>query len=201
MVFPTGQPTVFGVENTDLAGSDNSPVTGYTVKNGRLFVHRKDNERGLNILVRRCNSGDDKYFSYPVSGSLQGPAAVGISAMVNMANDALFLTEKGIYAITQKDTTQDHYTQLRSLFINRKLLANTALSKAVATGYNDFYVLASGSEIFLLDTLQKSYEEDKEYSNYQYECYHWKIEPQIRLLFVQDGRLCFATEDGRIGRF
>ena len=194
-------PQFFGVENTDLAGSDNSPVTGYTVKNGRLFVHRKDNERGLNILVRRCNGGDDKYFSYPVSGSLQGPAAVGISTMVNMANDALFLTEKGIYAITQKDTTQDHYTQLRSLFINRKLLANTALSKAVSTGYNDFYVLASGSEIFLLDTLQKSYEEDKEYSNYQYECYHWKIEPQIRLLFVQDGRLCFATEDGRIGRF
>ena len=194
-------PRFFSVGNTDLAGSDNSPVIGYTVKNSSLFVHRKDNERGLNIIVRQCNGGDEKYFSYPVSDSLQGPSAVAADTFVNMANDALFLTEKGIYAITQKDMGQDHYTQLRSLFINRKLLANKALSKAVATAYNDFYVLAVGSEIFLLDTLQKSYEEDKEYSNYQYECYHWKIEPQVRLLFVQDGRLCFATEDGRIGRF
>ncbi len=194
-------PGFFGVQNTDLAGSDNSPVTGYSTKGDRLFVHRKDNERGLNVLIRQCSGGDSNYYSYPVQGALQGPGAVDSATFVNMANDALFLTESGVYAITRNDATQDHYTQLRSLFINKSLLANKALSKAVAVAYNDFYVLATGGDIYLLDTLQKSYEADKEYSAYQYECYHWKINADIRLLFVQDGRLCFATADGRIGRF
>lgn len=194
-------PTFFGVQNTDLAGSDNSPVTGYSTKGDKLFVHRKGNERQLNILVRQCSGGDSNHYSYPVSDALQGPGALAADTFVNMANDALFLTESGVYAITKSDVAQDHYTQLRSLFINKSLLANKALNKATAVSYNDFYALAVGGEIYLLDTLQKSYDADKEYSGYQYECYHWKIDSEIRQLFVRDGRLCFATEDGRIGRF
>jgi len=75
------------------------------------------------------------------------------------------------------------------------------LSRGQAVSFNDFYVLALGNDIYLLDTLQKSYEEDKEYSKYQYEGYHWRIEENVRLLFVQDDRLCFVTESGRTGRF
>ena len=194
-------PGFFGVHNTDLAGSDNSPVTGYSVKDDQLFVHRNNNERGLNILVRSCSGGDSNHYSYPVAGALQGPDTIGCGTFVNMANDALFLTENGVYAITKTDVSQNHYTQLRSLFINKKLLGNKNLSKATAVAFNDFYVIAMGNDIYLLDTLQKSYEADKEYSNYQYECYHWRINNTIKLLFVQDNRLCFATDDGRIGRF
>lgn len=194
-------PHFFGATDTHLAVSDNSPVEGYSVKGDKLFVHRKGNERGLNLLVRQCSGGDSKYYSYPVAGSIQGPAAVGNATFVNMANDCLYLTESGVYAITEKDADAGHCTQLRSLFINRVLLGNISEEKAVAVAFNDFYALALGNDIFLLDTLQKSYEADKEYSSYQYECYHWKIEPQIRLLFIQDGRLCFATDDGKIGRF
>ena len=193
-------PYFFGVNNTDLAGSDNSPVVGYSTRGDKLFVHRKNNERNLNILVRHCSGGDSNYYSYPVVNALQGESAVCPQGFVNMANDALFVTAKGIYAITKSDATQDHITQMRSFYINPRLAA-ADLTQASAVAYNDFYVLAAGDEIWLLDTLQKSYESDREYSDYQYECYHWQLPADIRQLFVQDGRLCFVTTDGRTGRF
>ncbi len=193
-------PAFFGRENTDMAGSNNSPVMGYSVKGDKLFVHKNNGEQGLNILVRSCSGGDENFYSYPVVNSLIGPGTVSGNAFVNMANDALFLTGEGVYAITESEADDRHFTQMRSFYIN-PVLTTKNLEDASAVAYGDFYVLACGKDIFLLDTLQKSHEEDKEYSRYQYECFHWQTDEDIRLLFVQDGRLCFATENGRIGRF
>ena len=194
-------PVFFGLQNTDLAGSDNSPVVGYSTLGDKLFVHRKDNEGGLNILVRSCSGGDENKQSYPVVNALQGPSAVSAGSFVNMANDALFLTDRGVYAITCNEASGNHFTQLRSFFVNPHLLKNSKLNKAVAVSYNDFYVLAIGGDIYLLDTLQKSFVADKEYSDWQYECYHWHIDSDIHKLFCENGRLCFVTSDGRTGRF
>ncbi len=193
-------PYFFGRENTDMAGSNNSPVIGYSTKGDKLFVHKNNSEQGLNIMVRSCSGGDKNFYSYPVINALTGPGAVSSNAFVNMANDALFLTNDGVYAITESEADNRHFTQLRSFYINPELLQKE-LKDAPAAAHGDFYVLACGRDIFLLDTLQKSHETDKEYSRYQYECFHWQTEENIRLLFVQDGRLCFATENGRIGRF
>lgn len=195
-----GKPEFFGVANTDVAGSDNCPVEGYSVRGDKLFVHRANGENGLNILVKSCSGGDENYYSYPVVNSLTGPGTVCRNAFVNMANDALFLTADGVYAITESEADDRHFSQMRSFYIN-PVLKSKNLKDASAVEYGDFYVLACGKDIFLLDTLQKSHEEDKEYSRYQYECFHWQLEENIRLLFVENGRLCFATENGRIGRF
>ena len=194
-------PQFFGESNTDLAGSDNAPVVGYSTKGDKLFVHRRHNQGNMNIIVRSCSGGDVNYYSYPVINSLQGPVAVNSATHINMANDSLFLTQSGVYAVVRSEATADHYTQLRSFFINPSLLDGKSLAEATAVAYNDFYVLAVGRDIYLLDTLQKSFVEDKGYSGWQFECYHWQISESIRLLFVQDGRLCFVTDSGRTGRF
>lgn len=194
-------PTFFGVENTDAAMDSGSKVVGYSTRGDKLFVHRENGENNLNILVRSCFGTDENYYSYPVVNALSGPGTVGKSGFVNMENDALFLSEKGIYAIAESEADERHFTQLRSLYINPHLIKNENLCNAQAVGFNDFYVLAAGSDIYLLDTLQKSFEKDKEYSGYQYEAYHWQIPDKVKILFVQDGRLCFGTENGRICRF
>ena len=195
------KPEFFGVNNTDVALDNGCSITGYSVKGDKLFVHRKNGGRDLNVLVRMCSGGDAENYSYPVVNALSGPGSDAEDSFVNMASDAMFLSEKGIYAITETEADEKHYTQLRSFYINPLLLESVKQGDVKAAGYNDFYVLAAGNDIFLLDTLQKSYEEDKEYSRYQYECYHWRIPEKVRLLFVEDDRLCFADEKGRICRF
>ncbi len=194
-------PCFIGEANTDVALDNNSRIVGYSNKNGKLFVHRKNGGGNLNILVRSCSGGDKNYYSYPVENALEGPGALSPDSFVNMAGDAMFLSEKGIYAVTEKEADGRHYSQLRSFYINPSLLKKEGLEKAKAVAYKDFYVLAVGRDIYLLDTLQKSYEEDRAYSAYRYEAYHWQLPEAVRLLFVAEGRLCFATEDVCFGRF
>lgn len=194
-----GNPLFFGVENTEDSGGGYCDVKGYSVKGDKLFVHRHNRERNLNIIVRGIQKNGTE-IRYPAVNMLEGPGTVSRNGFVNMANDALFVTAEGIYAITEREADDRHFTQLRSYYINPLLTAGN-LEDVTAVSYKDFYVLASGRNIFLMDTLQKSHEEDKEYSHYQYECFHWQVPDSIRLLFVQESVLCFATYNGRIGRF
>ena len=196
-----GNPMFFGENNTDLALDNSSEVVGYSTRGDRLFVHRRSGSRNLNILVRKCNGSDENFYTYPVINALAGPSAVSRNSFVNMENDGMFLTENGIYAVCESEADERHFTQMRSFYINPLLLKNESMENAYGVSFEEFYVLGVGNEIYLLDTLQKSYEVDKEYSGYQYEAYHWRIDENIRIMFVWDGRLCFGTDDGRTGRF
>lgn len=114
--------------------------------------------------------------------------------------EPLFLTAQGVYAITAEDLTGEKYSQERSFYIKTALIEADAKEEACATTYQDFYVLAVGGSIYLLDLQQRSYERDSPYSSYQYEGYDWP-EISARVLWVQDGALCFGTDDGRICQF
>lgn len=196
-----GNPFLFGNDGTRIIGGDNSEIIGYSRSADKLFVHKNTGGISQNVFVLECRGSDENFYSYPVSNTMYGPPAVAKSSFVNLTNDPLFLTDAGVYAITKNEYRQRYYTQLRSFYINPLLLAAQNPENARAVAFNDFYVIALGQDIYLLDSLQKSFELDKEYSNFQYEAYHWKTDRQIRLLFVQDGRLCFADTNGRIGRF
>ncbi len=194
-------PFFIGENNTDVALDNNSAVMGYSNKDGKLFVHRKNGGGNLNILVRSCSGGDKNYYSYPVENALEGPGAIAMDSFVNMSGDAMFLSEKGVYAVTEKEADGRHFSQLRSYYINPSLMNKEGLDKAKTVAYKDFYVLAVGRDIYLLDTLQKSYEQDRGQSSYRYEAYHRQLPEEVRLLFVAEGRLCFATEDMHFCRF
>ena len=114
-------------------------------------------------------------------------------------NESLFATKLGIYAITSQDITGEKYTQERSFYI-RGALEGENLENAYAVTYNDFYVLATPSRVYLLDGLQKVYEKNSPYSSFQYECYYWEI-PGINVLFTENNALCFGTNDGKIMKF
>ena len=196
-----GNPYLFGNDSTRIIGGDNSEIVGYSRSEDKLFVHKNAGGISRNIFVLECRGNDENFYSYQVSSAMYGPPAVSKSSFANLINDPLFLTDAGVYAITKSEYRQRYYTQLRSFYINPSLLSAKGRESARAVAFNDFYVIALGRDIYLLDSLQKSFEIDKEYSNFQYEAYHWKIDRQIRLLFVQEGRLCFADTEGRIGRF
>ena len=66
--------------------------------------------------------------------------------------------------------------------------------------WRDFYILALGSTLYLLDLRQRSYEKNSPYSSFQYECYYF---PGItaRVLFQDGDALCFGQADGKLRRF
>ena len=109
-------------------------------------------------------------------------------------------TEKSIHAITPSDVLGERSSQERSYYISTELAKEEDIENAYATEYNDFYMLAVGSKVYILDTLQATYEKNTPYSNRQYEAYLW-TDINARVIGEIGGRLFFGTADGKLKRF
>lgn len=155
---------------------------------------------GRNAVIRTGSLDEDGEALFRVTNTLLGEAPVARRSFAYLGKEPLFLTERGVYAITAEELTGEKYTQERSYFISSALGAIAEKEDASASIYRDFYVLAIGGDLYLLDGQQKTYERNNPYSSYQYEAYHW---PGIgaRLTWVEDGVLWFGTEDGKLKEF
>lgn len=184
-------------------GQDGSAVVGYSIINDRLAAHKSDAEEGRNVILRKGElneKGDDATF--PITGTLSGRGALGSHAFGYLGSEPLFLTDIGIMAITAADLTGEKYSQSRSYYIDNALTAEQNLSDAFAYIWRDFYLISTGTgRVYLLDGLQKSYDKNSPYSNFQYECYYWENVPARVFWEDSKGRLCFGDTAGNIFRF
>lgn len=182
-------------------GQDGSAVVGYSIINDRLAVHKSDAEEGRNVILRKGEmDGNDATF--PIIGTLSGRGALGSHAFGYLGSEPLFLTDIGIMAITAADLTGEKYSQSRSYYIDNALTAEKNLQDAFAYVWRDFYLISMGTgRVYILDGLQKSYEKNNPYSNYQYECYYWENVPARVFWEDSEGRLCFGDAEGNIFRF
>ena len=179
---------------------DGGAVVGYAVLGSTLATFLRGRGVGRNAVIRTGSLDEDGEALFRVTNTLLGEAPVARRSFAYLGKEPLFLTERGVYAITAEELTGEKYTQERSYFISSALGAIAGKEDASASIYRDFYVLAIGGDLYLLDGQQKTYERNNPYSAYQYEAYHW---PGIgaRLTWVEDGVLWFGTEDGKLKEF
>lgn len=185
-----------------VLGQDGSAVVGYSVINDRLAAHKSMAEEGRNIILRRGDLDDEDNATFPIIGSLMGRGALGEYAFGYLGSEPLFLTDLGVYAITATDITGEKYSQNRSFYINKQLTEEKNLAGAFGFVWRDLYLLSMGTgTVYVLDGLQRTYERDSPYSNFQYECYVWDNVPARVFWEDEEGRLCFGTEAGTTYRF
>lgn len=191
-------------------GQDSSEIVGYTIINDRLAAHKSDMEEGRNVILRKgeittttaSDGTSTSEVSFPIIGTLSGRGALGRYAFGYLGSEPLFLTDIGIMAITAADLTGEKYSQSRSYFIDNVLTADSGLKDAFAYVWRDFYLISTGSgRVYLLDGLQKTYDKNSPYSNFQYECYYWENVPARVFWEDSEGRLCFGDTDGGTYRF
>lgn len=184
-------------------GQDGSAVVGYTIINDRLAAHKDNAEEGRNVILRKGEiESSTSEAVFPIIGTLSGRGALGSHAFEYLGSEPLFLTDIGIMAITAADLTGEKYSQSRSYYINNVLTAEANLADAYAYVWRDFYLISTGSgRVFLLDGLQKTYDKNSPYSNFQYECYCWENVPARVLWEDEEGRLCFGDAEGNVFRF
>lgn len=184
-------------------GQDGSAIVGYTIINDRLAAHKDNAEEGRNVVLRKGEiESTTSEAVFPILGTLSGRGALGSHAFGYLGSEPLFLTDIGIMAITAADLTGEKYSQSRSYYIDNVLTAEKNLSDAFAYVWRDFYLISTGTgRVYLLDGLQKSYDKDSPYSNFQYECYFWENVPARVFWEDSEGRLCFGDAEGNIFRF
>lgn len=193
-------PAFFPDTNYTKLVRDGARVTGYTVLSNTLAAFIDGASDGRNVVVRSGVLDENGDAVFRVSNTMIGQDAVAPDTFCRTDKEPLFLTNRGVYAITAEELTGEKYSQERSYYIAGAIGAAQGRENAYACTYGDFYALALDGTIYLLDLQQKTYERNSPYSSFQYECYYWPDIP-ARVLFLDGDALCFGTEDGKLCRF
>lgn len=193
-------PTFWPDTNYTKLVRDGGAVTGYAVLSNTLaaFINGASDER--NVVVRGGTLDEDGDALFRISNTMIGQDAVAPDTFCRTDKEPLFLTDRGVFAITAEELTGEKYSQERSYYIGSALRAAQNRQSACACIYGDFYALALDGTIYLLDLQQKTYERNSPYSSFQYECYYWPGIPAT-VLFLDGDALCFGTADGKLCRF
>ena len=179
---------------------DGSAVVGYAILNNNLATFLNSSTDGRNVIVRSGSLDSDGEAVFRIVNTLLGENAVAPDSFSFGGKEPLFLTARGVYAITAEELTGEKYSQERSYYIDSVLQETAEREAAFSIIYRDFYTMAMNGTLYLLDLQQKTYEKNSPYSSYQYECYYWPGIP-ARVLWVDGEALCFGTADGKLCRF
>lgn len=198
----SNDPTYFGDTWYSVLGQDDSAITGYSILNGNLITFKDGAANDSNVILRQGTyDNNTKQVVFQTIGNYEAAGAIAKHTFATLKNEPMYLTaEKSIHAITPSDVLGERSSQERSYYISSELAKHADLKNAYACEYNDFYMLAVEDRIYILDTLQASYERNAPYSTRQYECYLW-TDIGARVLAEIDDMLFFGTEDGCVKRF
>ncbi|MDO4566400.1 MAG: hypothetical protein Q4B42_03620 [Oscillospiraceae bacterium] len=188
----------FPVSNYCILGLS-TRVLGYSIIEDKLAAHKAGDADGRNVVLRMGKLESEKA-AFPVVNTLQGAPIASGHSIAYLKTEPLFFSQSGVYAITPADANAERYTQNRSFFINGALEAEPDKDEACAVSFRDFYVLALGGKLYILDSLLKSYESGAPYSTHQYEAFLF-TGINARVLYVKDGALRFGTDSGAIMEF
>lgn len=195
--------TYFGDTSYCTLGNSSSSIVGYAIINNYLAAFKGKGELHQNVLIREGNLVDDEP-AFPLINTLQGDPAVCSYSFRYVESEPLFLTEAGIMAITSQDITSEKYTQVRSFYLNGKLLKEDKedLKDAYAILYNDMYLLAVNGNLYVLDSIQPM-QTDKSlpYATRQYAGFYCTNIPARVLWVDEDNTLFFGTDEGKVYKF
>lgn len=196
-------------------GDETSAIVGYSRVNNFLATHKDNREKFQNIIVRECTTVNREIYLPREEGSslavedtqlrmsnvLAGEGAVGTYTFNSLDTEPIFLTRSGLFAITAQDLTGEKYGQNRSFYLNGQLLNEENLENAYSTVFNDMYILAVNSKLYILDGLQPTRTDRADpYSSRQYVGFLCDNVP-ASIIWRDDDRLWFGTEDGQLCRF
>ncbi len=190
-------PTYFPDTNYGVFGSEESPIVGYSLVSDNLCVHKTNELSNANMILRYGTVDDEGNATFKITGTCVGDGAVSKEAFAHLDSEPAYLTPNGICAITPSDIMGERFSQLRSYYLNGKLLNEDSFSKASAVTYKSFFMLLVGEKIYILDSMNPSTEERNLYSHRQYEGYIWDNIP-ANILFSDGEKLMFGGKNGEL---
>ena len=193
-------PTYFPDTGYSQLGSPRSAVMGYSIINNYLATHKDELETDKSIILRDGILSDGEPI-FRIVNTLKGVGAISKDTFCYLANEPLFLTRLGIYAVTAQDITGEKYGQSRSFYLNGKLTEEEGLENAFAHTYKDMYWLCINDVAYILDGLQPIQTDKSDpYSTRQYVGFYRTNLP-ANIMWEEEGVLFFGSKDGRVCKF
>lgn len=190
-------PTYFPDRGYTQIGSDDTAIMGYLKQYDSMLIIKEQEENRTTIFSRTAQLTEDGTAIFPVKESLAGIGAISPYSFTTANGDALFLSRNGVYGFDTNAITSQRSVQLRSWYVNPRLMQEVDLDKAVATVWGNLMLLAVGDHCYVADLHQKNQNQG---GSYGYEWYYWTNIPAT-LFLERDGALYFGTQDGKVCRF
>lgn len=191
-------PTYFPDTFYAVVGNNNTAVMGYAKLGENQLIIKEDNQQDTTVFTRSALMADTEV-SFPVKIGVTGTGAVSPYSFGQLIDEPLFLARNGIYAITSNAVTYERTLQNRSFFVDAKLTNEQNIEDAVATVWDNYYLLAVNGNVYLLDSRQKSYARENP-NGFAYECFYWE-NVNARCWMVYNGELYFGDADGNLCKF
>lgn len=196
-------PTYFPDDGYDNVGTNNTDIMGYCRVGEYLGIIKEPSNEEPTIYLRWGEqitdaNGNPQTVFYKKQG-IAGVGAVSKNAIGMLGDEPLFLSDRGVFAITSNAVTYDRSVQSRSEFVNYKLTREPNLENAVCCEWNGYFIVGVNGNCYLLDSRQRT-GKSRTNSDFVYECYYWENVPATCFLSV-GGELYFGTSDGRICKF
>ena len=199
-------PTYFPDTGYAALGSVSSSIIGYAIVNNYLATFKDEFDTSQAVFIREGDLEIDKDSgtsepAFKLINTLQGNGIIAPNAIGYLQTEPIFLTRSGLYAITAQDITGEKYSQNRSFYLNGSLTKESNLENAVATVFNDQYILAINNKLYILDGLQAVRTDRSEpYSTRQYAGFYCTNVPAASIWTDQQA-LWIGTNDGKVCRF
>ena len=196
------RPEYFPDTAFSVIGDDNTAIMGYLKLGKYLMIVKESNNQDSTIFQRW--GGLDEYgkIQFYIEQGVSGVGAIAKGCFDTLIDEPLFLSEKGVFAITTTNILAERTLRNRSYFVDKKLLEEAHIRDAVACEWNRYFIIAVDGRCYVLDSRNKSYRPN--YSSmaedFVYECYYWENVPAVSFLPIGD-ELYFGTDDGRICKF
>lgn len=204
-------PTYFSETGYTVVGAETVPIMGYHRLGEYLAIIKGESSEDSTIYLRRAQMATsettgpdgrtltDSLATFPIKQAVAGVGAVSPNCFGNLMDEPLFLSRKGVYAITTSTVTGERTVQNRSYYVDAALTKEPDLRGAVAAEWNGFYLVAVGGNCYVLDGKQsKSYKAGSN-GEFLYECYHWDDMP-VRCFATREDGLFFGTQNGFVCR-
>lgn len=193
------KPNYFPDLNYSVVGSDETSIMGYQKIGRYLMVIKEDNQQDSTIFQRWGILNDDGTVTFSIEQGIAGTGAISKHCFASLVDEPLFFSRRGIMATTSSNILLERSVKNRSYYIDAKLINEPNLDTAIACEWNGYYVLAINNRAYILDSRNKSYQ-NQSGSDYIYECYHWENIPAICFLSINN-ELYFGTADGKVCKF
>ena len=191
-------PTYFPDLKYAIIGAANTAVMGYHKVAGYLAIVKENNQQDTTIFLRSGSMDSEGEVIWTITPGIVGIGAVSKHSFIALNDDPMFLSDRGIFSITNSSITYERTVKNRSYNVDARLTQEAGLEDAVAAEFDGMYILAVNGMCYVLDG--RKVISGRVDSNYTYECYYWDNVP-AKCFSVRNNLLWFGDEEGNICRF
>lgn len=211
-----GDPTYFPDINYLQLGSDGGKCMGFLPIGNELAVIKSENENSHSTIyliydksitsTSVSSSAEDgtnvtkttQESTYAIKRIASANGAVSHSGFAVLGDEPLFLSSQGVFGIVSTNTTEDRVVRNRSRFVDKRLLAEPNLDRALMFVHKDYLYVFVNSNAYVFDARHKTGDPNNN-TNYAYEAYYWENVP-VNSICVTDNELYFASHESRYDR-